>query len=96
MSNILHNWDDEACKLILKNCGRAMNAGAALLVVEAIVPEGDGFSVAKLLDMEMMVMGGGRERMESEYRILFESAGFFLKRIIPTGESVSVLEGICL
>jgi hypothetical protein len=93
LSNILHNWDDEACRQILGNCRRAMNDGAVLLVVEAIVPEGDAFSIAKLLDLEMMVMGGGLERTELEYRTLFESAGFLVNRIIPTGESVSVLEG---
>ena len=96
LSNILHNWDDETCREILGNCRRAMNSGAVLLIVEAIVPEGNAFSIAKLLDMEMMVMGGGRERTESGYRILFESAGFALKQVLPTGESISVLEGIRL
>jgi predicted O-methyltransferase YrrM len=38
LSWILHDWDDEAAKAILRHCREAMDIGAALLVVEMIVP----------------------------------------------------------
>ncbi len=94
LSNILHDWPDEQCRTILKNCHQAMKSESKLLVVEMVVPPGNDPSVAKLLDLEMMVTTGGRERTEIEYKNLFESSGFKLSRIIPTKENVSILEGI--
>ena len=38
----------------------------------------------KLLDMAMLVMPGGQERSEEEYRILLNQAGFHLIRVVPT------------
>lgn len=94
MSHILHDWDDETCQRILGNCREAMKPGSPLLVVEAVIPPGNEFSVAKLLDLEVFVMGGGRERTEAEFRDLFQSSGFSLSRVVPTAESISVIEGI--
>ena len=96
MSHILHDWNDEKCQRILGNCHAAMKPGSTLLVVEAVVPPGNEFSIAKLLDLEVFVMGGGRERMEAEFRDLFESSGFSLSKIVPTQESISVIEGLRL
>lgn len=94
MSHILHDWNDEKCQRILENCHAAMKPGSTLLIVESIIPPGNEFSVAKLLDLEVFVMGGGRERTEEEFRDLFESSGFTLSRVVPTQESISVIEGI--
>lgn len=71
-----------------------MKPETKLLVVEAIIPEGNEFSIAKLLDLEVFVMGGGQERTEDEFRHLLESAGFMLSKIIPTQESISIIEGV--
>jgi hypothetical protein len=94
MSHILHDWDDEQAIQILKNCRRTMSAGSKLLIVETVIPPGNEFSIAKLLDLEMFVIGSGRERTDSEFRNLFGSGGFTLSRIVPTEESISVIEGI--
>ena len=71
-----------------------MSAGSKLLIVETVIPPGNEFSIAKLLDLEMFVIGSGRERTDSEFRNLFECGGFTLSRIVPTEESISVIEGI--
>ena len=92
MSHILHDWDDDEALTILRNCYRAVKPGDRLLVVETIIPPGNEFSIAKLLDLEVFVMGGGRERTEDEFRKLFETAGFALSRIVPTAESISIIE----
>ncbi len=94
MSHIIHDWNDERCRIILKNCHKAMRPDAKLLLVEAIVPSGNEFSIAKLLDLEVFVINGGQERTEEEYKDLLESSGFILSRIIPTKESISILEAI--
>jgi len=91
LSHVLHDWPDERCAAILASCRQALEKGGKLLVVEMIVPPGNTFSVAKLLDMEMMVVTGGCERTEEEYRTLMEGAGFHLCRVISTSESISVL-----
>lgn len=94
MSHIVHDWNDEQCQTILRNCHTAMKPNSKLLVVEAVIPPGNEFSIAKLLDLEVFVMGGGRERTEAEFQDLFESSGFKLSQIVPTRESISVIEGI--
>ncbi len=94
MSNILHDWSDKQCRLILSNCHRAMKRKSKLLVMEMIISPGNEPSVAKLLDLEMLVITGGRERTEAEFKNLFESSGFKLSRILPTKENVYIIEGI--
>jgi hypothetical protein len=94
LSNILHDWDDEHCGKILDACSAVQQPGGKLLIVEAIVPPGNEPSVSKLLDLEMFVITGGMERTESEYRELLESSGYGVSRVIPTGESISIIEAI--
>jgi O-methyltransferase domain/Dimerisation domain len=93
LGHILHDWDDARAGRILDNLRRAMPAGAKLLLVEHVLPEGDGASFGKLLDLHMMVVAGGRERTEAEYRQLFAAHGFRLTRVVPTAGDISVVEG---
>ncbi len=93
LRHIIHDWDDEKSVAILRNCRAAMGKQGKLLVVEGIVPPGNEPSVSKFFDLAMMVLPGGMERTESEYRRLFEASGFSLTRIVPTTTWVSVIEG---
>ena len=61
-----------------------MPAGARLLGVEHVVPEGARQASGKLTDVNMMVIAGGRERTEAEYRRLFAAHGFRPTRVVPT------------
>ncbi|MFF3441514.1 methyltransferase [Streptosporangium sp. NPDC002721] len=72
LSRILHDWDDDRCVRLLRNCARAMGKGAELLVIERVVSADTHLPLA--FDLHMMVMTGGRERTEEEYRALLESA----------------------
>jgi hypothetical protein len=76
--------------------GAAMKPESKLLIVEMIVPFGNQPSIAKLLDLEMLVTTGGCERTEKEFEILLQTSGFKLTRTIATKESTSVIEGIRL
>jgi hypothetical protein len=69
-----------------------MKPSSKLLIVEMIVPSGNEPSLAKLLDLEMLVITGGRERTEIEFRELLVGAGFKLARIIATGQSIYAIE----
>jgi hypothetical protein len=91
---ILHDWDDAKAGRILDTLRRAMPARARLLVAEYVLPEGDGASFGKLLDVHMMVVLGGAERTEAEYRRLFAAHGFRLTRVVPTAGDISVVEGV--
>jgi hypothetical protein len=94
MSNILHDWPDDMCMTLLKNSHRAMAPKSRLLVVEMVVLQGNDPSVAKMLDLEMLVMTGGRERTLPEFRHLLESAGFRLERSIPVQEELYIIESV--
>ncbi|GGL11871.1 methyltransferase [Sphaerisporangium melleum] len=73
LSRILHDWDDDRCAALLRGCAEAMRPGAELLVIERVVTAGSYLPLA--FDLHMMVMTGGRERTEAEYRALLRGAG---------------------
>ena len=63
-----------------------------LLLIEAVVPEGNDPSPSKLFDMFMMLFPDGLERTEAQFRALLDAAGFALTEITPTDSPVSVIE----
>ena len=94
VSHCIHNWDEQSCVRILENCRRAMQPGGRLLIVEAVVSPGDEPDPAKFLDLAMLVVPGGQERSEEEYRVLLEKAGLRLTRVGPTRTSASLIEAV--
>jgi hypothetical protein len=94
MKHIIHDWDDERSLVILRNCHRAMTENGKLLLVEVVIPPGNEPSFGKIMDIEMMLLPGGTERTEAEYRELFAAAGFQLTRVIPTASPASIIEGV--
>ncbi|HWW77501.1 MAG TPA: methyltransferase, partial [Pyrinomonadaceae bacterium] len=78
MKHIIHDWDDERAALILKNINRAMGEQGRVLIVETIVPEGNGPHYSKVLDLEMLTSPGGVERTAGEYAALLADAGLKL------------------
>jgi hypothetical protein len=96
LKNVLHDWSDDRAVRILKNCRRAMDARAKLLVIEMVLPLLDDAAFGSLLDLNMLVMSGGQERTKDEYCSLFEKSGLRLTRVIPTLAPVSILEATAL
>jgi hypothetical protein len=92
MKHIIHDWNDENSLKILKNCHAALPAGGKLLVIDPVILPGNEPALGKLLDIQMLLIGG-RERTEAEFRALFDAAGFEVTRIVPTASPVSVVEG---
>jgi hypothetical protein len=94
LSHIIHDWNDDQCLTILGHCRSAMKPTARLLIVEMVLPAGDGPHPGKMLDMVMLVMVGGQERTEAEYAALLSKAGFRLTGVVPTESAVSIVEAV--
>jgi predicted transcriptional regulator len=94
MQHIIHDWADEPAVKILGNCRRALEdrAGGRLLIVDSVVPENSEPHLSKWLDLEMLLMPGGRERTEPEWRELLNKAGFEITRILPMKAAESIIE----
>ena len=78
LSRVLHDWDDQRCREILKRCGESMQADADLLIVERLLPEDDSPSLASAWDIHMLCNVGGRERTRTQYEQLLADTGFTL------------------
>jgi len=94
LKDIIHDWDDARAVAILRNCKRAMARDARLLLIERVLPADGEAAVGKMVDITMMVLTGGMERTEDEYRALLEQAGFTLRRVVFTHSAASVLEAV--
>jgi hypothetical protein len=95
LKQVLHNWDDECARNILRHIAREMTQGAKLLVIEQVIPPAGVPHLTQLLDLEMLVlMAGGRERTADEYDALFRSVGLRLSRVVPTRSPVSIVEAL--
>ena len=96
MKHIIHDWEDDKAIIILTNCRKALagKPNGRILLVESVLPLGNEPHMGKLIDLEMMVFPGGRERTEQEFRTLFEKSGLKLTRVIPTNAPLWVVEGV--
>jgi len=94
MANILHDWDDDRAEMILRNCRRAMPPHAKLLVIErAIVDDPTKSLPTFIADISMMVLTGGKERMDNEYAELFTRVGLRLTSVLPVLAPYAIFEG---
>jgi orsellinic acid C2-O-methyltransferase len=100
LKSVIHNWNDERAGVILQRCAQAMAGSGKLILVERIVPRRLEPSAAHraiaLMDLNMLVVLGARDRTEDEYRALLSSAGLRLTRIIPAVLNFSIIEAIPL
>ncbi len=95
LKHIIHDWDDERAVDILRNCREAMAGSGKVLVAEVVISSGKSPSVGTLMDIQMLVGGGGgMERTEVEFSDLLSRAGFRLTRIVPTETWLSIVEGV--
>ena len=94
---MIHDWNDEQAQAILRRCREAMRDDAKLMLVEGVYPERVDRSLASrgaaANDVNMLVVSGGRQRSEREFRELFEASGFQLTGVTPTPANVCLIEG---
>ena len=96
LKHVIHNWDDERARAVLRNCHRSMGPSALLLIIDPVVPQQPiaEDAIRYLMDMTMLaITPGGRERTRDEFQKLLESAGFELTRVIRMGGTSDIIEG---
>lgn len=95
LKSVLHDWNDESARQILRNCRRAMSDVSRLLIIERILSDGvDNDTNMILQDLHMLVMFGGKERTLHEFTDLLASAGLTTGRVFITSVGFQIIETI--
>ncbi|KAI5672278.1 hypothetical protein M9H77_12642 [Catharanthus roseus] len=97
---ILHNWNDESCLKILKNCKKAIpekEKGGRIIIIDMVVKSQNGENetdetLQASLDMQMIVLYTAKERTEEEWAKLFRDSGFSDYKIYPVLDFSSLIE----
>ena len=82
LARVLHDWPDDDAVRILALAREAMPTGGTLYVVEMMLDDITG--AGGLLDLNMLIVAGGAERTEEQFRHLLGNAGFELLEVVPT------------
>jgi len=94
MKHIIHDWDDAKATTILKNIHKASPKAARVVLLEGVIAPGNTPHLGKWIDLEMLLLPGGRERNEDEFRALFAGAGFRATRFVETKSPLCVIEAV--
>ncbi|RZC68101.1 hypothetical protein C5167_031357 [Papaver somniferum] len=93
---VLHDWTDEHCVNILKKCKEAIpKETGKVIIVDVALEEESEHELTKarlILDIDMLVNTGGRERTEDDWEDLLKRAGFRSHKIRPIRAIQSVIE----
>jgi hypothetical protein len=96
LANVLHDWADDDAVRILRTIRAAMGAAARLWIVEHVLDSPDrGFEDLRdlhLVDLNMLVMFGARERTAAEYDALLLASGFGSGVLATTRHGWDVIE----
>jgi hypothetical protein len=92
--DVIHDWDDDQAAALLSAVRKAALPQARALVIENILADVPGPDYSKINDIVMLVATGGRQRSRGEHEKLLNTAGFALKRVIPTMSDASIIEAV--
>ncbi|KAM7210337.1 O-methyltransferase domain containing protein, partial [Rhypophila decipiens] len=81
----LHNWGDDASKLILRNIQLAIRKThqSRLVILESVISDGHMGRMSRYADLNMMVAVGGGERDRDAWERLAAETGWQVSRIYP-------------
>lgn len=94
LKNVLHDWSDDQCAVLLDRCRAAIPPHGKLIIVDAVMVPGNDPHPAKWFDLHMMVALGGRERTEADFVSLLERAGFILTIAKSLPAPIGIVEAI--
>jgi len=92
MKSVLHDWDDAKCQIILSAARRAAKPTSRLVLVEMLVSDSPMATPINLMDLNMLVLLGGRERTADEFAKLLGGAGWKIERVVPTLGLFAIIE----
>jgi O-methyltransferase domain len=92
LSRVLHDWNDNDAKAILRRCAEAAGSTGRVLVIERLVTEDAPSWTTTRLDLRLLAVFGGQERPLKKYNALITDAGLSLRRNIVTESGHSILE----
>jgi hypothetical protein len=87
LSLIIHDWDDEASRAILRRCAEAAGGTGSVFVIESIDAGGTTHTG---MDLRMLAIYGGGERGVAEIAALGADCGLRLVAAHPAGPSAIV------
>ena len=94
LKHILHDWKDEECVSILRNCRGAIKPNGRVVLIEIVLPDVDPPPYATQVDLTMLAVLGSRERTLEEYKILLARADFRFTSLTPTATPFSLIEAV--
>lgn len=92
LMEVIHDWGDDHAGQILSRVRAAAGPGARVLLIEALIPEGNEPCFPRTLDLWMLTISG-RQRSLDEYAALLAVTGFKFTRAIDTQAGVTIVEG---
>jgi hypothetical protein len=82
---VLHDWNDDECTTILRNCRSTARDGGRALVTETVIIDIGKPDFAALSDMSMLSVANGMERGMEEFDALFAASGWRRDKTYPVG-----------
>lgn len=94
--SIFHDWSDQICLQILQNTVSAMAPDySRILIVDFVLPDIDTPLMQASLDIQMMSIGAGVERSETQWKELLKKAGLKITGIWSQSPGMeSVIEAV--
>lgn len=96
---VMHDWGNEECVKILKNCKQAIpprDAGGKVIILDMVVDAGSTTDlkhreIQAMLDLHILTING-MERNEQEWKDSFFKAGFSDYKLTPGLGARSIIE----
>ncbi|EYU24254.1 hypothetical protein MIMGU_mgv1a021371mg, partial [Erythranthe guttata] len=97
MKWIVHDWSDEQCLILSKNCYSSLQENGKVILAELIMPEEPDKSAAIKIVLHYDVLmlthnPGGRERTKKEFHTLAKGAGFREFRKVCSPRNIWIME----
>ena len=93
MRQIMHDWSDDECRIILGHLIKVMNKDSRLLIDDYVMPPTDAEFRAVHMDVCMMICLRSEERTQRRWKALLDSAGLQIEKIwTPETGFESVIE----
>ncbi|MEU4178061.1 methyltransferase [Streptomyces sp. NPDC026589] len=97
IKSVFQDWSDEDSRALLRSCRSQMPDSATLLIVGSVLPETASTDqpIMFFTDLNMLVNTGGRERTESEFRVMLQETGFDVRSVrLGAAGPLSIIEAV--